>query len=128
VLGAPRLRLDKVADRAQRERAVLANAHVDVYAARIDAASRGDSYPHTEPEHADAGRHRHPSRRDADTRDRIDADYAHAHTRAGDPHADRAGSDGDARHARADEYAFRGNADANTFLNGHVADGSFLIS
>lgn len=112
------LRLE-VADGTKRQRAVLTDTNIDVHAARRYAsglAHAADSV--TGDADADSGRHWHAPHPDADSGAGIDPNHGNADTRAGDPHADRSGSDGDARHARADEYAFRGNADANSSLTG----------
>jgi len=87
-------------DGARRERPFLADAHFDVHPSRLHAGGHAPAVDSdTDDSYADVGHHRHAPCRDADSRARIDADHGDADARARDPHADRSGSDGDARHA-----------------------------
>ena len=99
MLVPSRLRLE-VAHGTERERAVLADAHFDVHAFRRDPGGHAPAVDSdTDDSYADVGHHRHAPCRDADSAVGIDADHGNADARARDPHADRSGSDGDARHA-----------------------------
>jgi hypothetical protein len=99
MLVPSRLRLE-VAHGTERERAVLTDAHFDVHAFRRDPGGHAPAVDSdTDDSYADVGRHRHAPCRDADSAVGIDADHGDADARARDPHADRSGSDGDARHA-----------------------------
>jgi hypothetical protein len=99
MLVPSRLRLE-VAHGTERERAVLTDAHFDVHAFRRDPGGHAPAVDSdTDDSYADVGRHRHAPPPDAYSRARIDTDFADADPRARDPHADRSGSNGDARHA-----------------------------
>lgn len=118
MLVPPGLRFDELADGTERQRPLLADANVDVYAARRDPGAHPSAVDSdTDDSDSDAGRHRHPPHRNADRRARIDAGYGDANAGASDAHSDRSGYP-DARHARAHEHAVRGHADTDAPLKG----------